>query len=103
MAHAVAKPLRRCYHCGREVSETRHTRSAYRVDFYALHTGVTEPMSIPDPDDATRAITVLRLVHASEVVSCVECYRQPAVRCEREYLFRPELGPPPADDGEKAG
>lgn len=70
-----------------------HTRTAYRVDFYALHTGDTEPVSIPDPEDADRAITVLRLVRATNVVSCRDCYHQPAIRRERDLLFRPELAP----------
>jgi hypothetical protein len=87
------KLLLRCYHCGREVAETVHTRTAYKVDFYALYTGETEPIAVPDPEDAERAMTVLRLVRSIFIVSCSDCYRQPAVRWERELLLRPELAP----------
>jgi len=68
-----------------------HTRSTYRVDYYALHTGEVEPTTMARSDDPTEAITVMRLVHAVEIFTCVDCYRQPSVRRERERLFRPEL------------
>jgi len=81
----------RCHHCGREVNETRHTRTAYRVDYYTLHTGAVEPMTMARSDDPTDVVTVMRLLRAVEIFTCVDCYRQPAVRRERELLFRPEL------------
>lgn len=69
--------------------ETRHTRTSYQVDFYALHTGDTEPVAVYDPRDGT-TITVQRLVRPFDVFTCAECYPQPQVQAERERLFRPE-------------
>jgi hypothetical protein len=81
----------RCHHCGREVSETRHTRTTYRVDYYALHTGDVEPTTMARSDDPADVVTVMRLVRAVEIFTCIDCYRRPSVRRERELLFRPEL------------
>ena len=81
----------RCHHCGREVAETTHTRSAYRVDYYALHTGDVEATTIARSDDPGDVVTVMRLIRAVEIFTCVDCYRQPRVRRERELLFRSEL------------
>jgi hypothetical protein len=88
-----AKTSLHCHHCGREVGETTHSRTAYRVDYYALHTGDVEPATISRRDDPTTLVTVLRLVRAIEVLTCADCYRQPGVRRERELLFRPEVAP----------
>jgi hypothetical protein len=87
------KSAPRCNHCGREVAETVHTRSAYRVDYYALHTGEVEPTTMPSRDDASQVITVLKLLRPSDIVTCADCYRQPSIRNARELLFRPELMP----------
>ena len=67
-----------------------HTRAAYRVDFYSLHTGDVEPVTVQRGDD--EAVTVLKLLTRRDVVTCAECYRQPRVRTAREALFRPEQG-----------
>lgn len=83
---------RRCHHCGRAVHETVHTRSAYRVDFYALHTGDTEPVTLVDPDDGS-STTVLRLTRPFEFFTCAQCYQRPTVRAERDRLFRQEGTP----------
>lgn len=91
---AVGKSPLRCHHCGREVAETVHTRSSYRVDYYVLHTGDVEPMTLVRSDDVAPLVTFLKLLRPSEVVTCVDCYRQPQVREERELLFRPELAAP---------
>ena len=80
-----------CTHCSREVAETMHTRSSYRVDYYWLHTGEVEPSTIQRPDDPSGVMTVLRLLRVSTVVTCVDCYRLPEIRAQRELLFRPEL------------
>ena len=85
----------RCHHCGREVTETMHTRSTYRVDYYALHTGDVEPMTLARPDDTAPLVTFLKLLRPVEVVTCADCYRQPEIRKERELLFRPELAVAP--------
>src|SRR5262245_42605851 len=88
-----SKAALRCNHCGREVTETVHTRSSYRVDYYALHTGEVEPVTLPRADETAPLVTVFKLLRASEVVTCAECYRRPDVRAEREILFRPEAAP----------
>lgn len=80
----------RCHHCGREVAETVHTRSTYRVDYYALHTGDVEPTTMARSDDPADLMTVMRLVRPIEIFTCVDCYRRPSVRRERELLFRTE-------------
>jgi len=90
VATAGAKSSLRCDHCGRDVTETVHTRSSYRVDYYALHTGEVEPVAIRRGDDTMPAVTVLKLVRPTNVVTCADCYRRPGVRVERESLFRPE-------------
>jgi hypothetical protein len=64
-----------------------HTRAAYRVDYYSLHTGDVEPVTLQRDDEA---LTVLKLLTRRDVVTCAECYRQPRVRLAREALFRPE-------------
>jgi hypothetical protein len=89
-ADGTRTPLR-CHHCGREVAETVHTRSTYRVDYYTLHTGDVEPATMARSDDPTDVVTVMRLLRAIEIFTCVDCYRQPAVRRARELLFRTEL------------
>jgi hypothetical protein len=65
-----------------------HTRTAYRVDYYALHTGDVEPVSLQRGDDAP--LTVLKLLTRHDVLTCADCYRRPQVRAAREGLFRPE-------------
>ena len=79
----------RCGHCGRPVHETWHTRTSYRVDYYSMHTGEVEEATL-SKHDGDEVITYLKLIRPVEVVSCADCYRQPAVRKERERLFRPE-------------
>ncbi|MFQ5665081.1 MAG: hypothetical protein ACE5I7_01490 [Candidatus Binatia bacterium] len=79
----------RCHHCGREVAETMHTRSSYRVDYYALHTGEVEAATMVRGDDA-QAVSVLKLLRVTDFVTCADCYRRPEIRSERELLFRPE-------------
>jgi len=71
-----------------------HTRSTYRVDYYALHTGDVEPTTMARSDDPADLVTVMRLVRAIEIFTCADCYRQPSVRRERELLFRTELQAP---------
>jgi hypothetical protein len=93
-----SKSILHCHHCGREVGETTHTRSSYRVDYYSLHTGDVEPTTLSRHDDPAESVTVLRLVRPTDVFSCVDCYRKPNVRSERELLFRPEMVAPPGQE-----
>ena len=94
----ATKTQLRCHHCGRELAETMHSRSTYQVDYYALHTGDVEPTTMARSDDPADLMTVMRLVRAFEVFTCVDCYRQPAVRRERELLFRTELQAVPDEE-----
>ncbi len=93
-----AKAPLRCYHCGREVLQTMHTRSSYRIDYYSLHTGEVEPTTMARTDDPADVVTVMRLIRAIEIFTCADCYRRPAVRRERERLFRPELAATPDEE-----
>ena len=89
------KVVPRCHHCGREVSETTHTRSSYQVGYYFLHTGEVEPITVQRTEDPATAISALKLMRAITVFTCADCYRRPEVQRQREALFRPELA---ADD-----
>jgi len=82
-------PPLRCDHCGRVVHETRHTPSSYAVDYYALHTGDVESSTMRTDDDR-QAITFQKLLRAVVLITCADCYRDPAIRLEREQRFRPE-------------
>lgn len=88
-AGGEAVHVRHCHHCHRTVHDTVHTRLQYRVDFYALHTGETEPTNLFNPKDGS-TMTVRKLVRPYDYFTCVDCYRLPAVQEERERLFRPE-------------
>ena len=98
LAGVAPRPPLKCFHCGREVLGTVHTRTSYRVDYYALHTGDVEPVTLQRADDAMTLVTVLKLVHPTEVITCVDCYRQPTIQRRREQLFRPELQPVPEEN-----
>ena len=82
--------LLRCNHCGRQVEQTWHTRTSYKVDYYSLYTGEVEEALIKI-DDETPPISYQRLLSSIEVVTCVDCYRDPTVQRERERRFRPEV------------
>lgn len=82
--------VKRCHRCGREVGETRHTRTSYRVGYYALHGGRVEAVTLVRPGDEG-TVTILRLVEPADWYTCVDCYRLPGVAVEREVLFRPEI------------
>ena len=75
-----------------------HTRSTYRVGYYALHTGDVEPTTMARSDDPADVVTVMRLIRAVEIFTCADCYHLPSVRRERDRLFRPELQDAPNDE-----
>lgn len=87
----------RCTHCGRPVCGTRHTRTDYHVDYYALHGGRGEVCELVG-DFAHHGTTFIRLLDHDEVVSCAECYPSAVVQAERARRFRPE-----AYDSEEGG
>jgi hypothetical protein len=97
-ATAVTRHPLRCSHCGREINGTVHTRTTYHVDYYALHTGECEPVTLQRHDESMPVLTVLRLVRPMDVFTCVECYAAPATRAQREQLFRPEAMAESGDD-----
>ena len=82
------RPLQ-CDSCGRPVSETTHTRTDYRVDFYSMHTGEVEPASIR-VDDGDRSVVYQKLIRPVEIVTCADCYRDPKNRHRLDREFRPE-------------
>ena len=83
-------PPLRCDYCGRTVHETQHTRTAYTVDYYSLHTGPVETCSLMI-DDGERRVTFQKLLSAVEVTTCVDCYGKADVQRDRELRFRAEL------------
>jgi hypothetical protein len=87
----TAKTGKRCHHCGREVEETRHTRTSYTVGYYALYGGCVEEATLTRPLEDGGSLTILRLVEPTEWYTCADCYRLPEVLDEREGLFRPEI------------
>jgi hypothetical protein len=90
-----AESALRCDHCGRPVSETRHTRTSYAVDYYSVHSGHGEVCSFTT-DDGQRGGAYVKLLDRFDVITCVQCYGQPSVRAERERCFRPERPAPSA-------
>jgi len=93
-AAGASKVSLHCTHCGRPVAETVHTRSSYAVDYYSLHTGAVESMTVQRTDEPYGTITVLKLIESRTVVTCADCYRQPSIQEARDLLFRPELSSP---------
>jgi hypothetical protein len=79
----------RCDHCGRPVRGTQHTRTDYRVDYYALHGGHGEVCALVGAA-AHHDTTFVRLLDHYNVISCAQCYPLPVVQAERERCFRPE-------------
>lgn len=78
-----------CDSCGRPVSETTHTRSDYRVDFYSMHTGEVEESSM-SVDDGDRSVVYQKLIRPVEILTCADCYRDPKKRPRLDREFRPE-------------
>lgn len=89
MSSPAGKNATHCVHCGRTVQSTRHTRTGYRVDYYSMHTGDSEPGTILNEDGSVEMV-YQKLLHAREIVTCVDCYARAEARAERERLFRPE-------------
>lgn len=69
-----------CFHCGREVKETRHTPKGYRVDYYLLHTGRTERAILKNPKDDAVSFHYLKLTQPVDIISCTDCYANPQIR-----------------------
>lgn len=79
----------RCEHCGRPVFATQHQRGGYHVDYYSLHSGHGEVVSLAG-DERLHGQTYVRLLDRFDVITCADCYRRPEVQAERERRFRPE-------------
>jgi hypothetical protein len=67
-----------------------HARDSWRVDYYLLHTGDVEPTTLSG-EFLGGVVSFLKLIRPIDVVTCADCYRDPAVRDEREKRFHPEL------------
>ena len=65
-------------------------RDSWCVDYYLLHTGEVEPTTLRG-EIWGGAVSFLKLIDPVDVITCVDCYRSPEVRDERERRFRPEL------------
>ena len=88
---ALPNTPRRCHHCAREVEETKHTRTSYRVGCYELYGGDVEEVTKRRSEDDAELVTILRLIEPRDACTCADCYRLPGVAAEREQLFRPEV------------
>jgi hypothetical protein len=86
---AAGRAVLACTHCGRPVCETQHTRTGYRVDYYSMHCGPVEAVTLA-ADDERPALTFQKLLSAMEIVTCADCYRDPSVQAERNRQFWPE-------------
>ncbi len=69
-----------CSHCGREVTETKHTQKGYQVDYYLLHTGRTERTFFKDPREDMPPLYYLKLLEPIDIISCRDCYANPRIR-----------------------
>ncbi len=78
-----------CDQCGRVVRETLHGRGAYLVDRFVLHTGETEPAIVRRADSDEVAFTYQRLVRPVVLVTCADCYADPARRRRHESWSYP--------------
>jgi hypothetical protein len=65
----------RCHRCGREVEETKHTRSSYRVGYFELLCGEVEEVVRVRPDEEGGTFTFLRLIEPRMFYTCADCYR----------------------------
>jgi hypothetical protein len=83
----------RCDHCGRAVRETMHERSTYVVDAFVLHTGDTEPAVVRRADSDAVVLTYRRLIRPVIVVTCADCYADPAVRRRHQSWRHPPDAP----------
>lgn len=90
MTHVAEQGRLRCNHCGRAVRETLHARESWSVDYYLLHTGEVEPTTLAS-EALGGVISFLKLIRPIDVITCADCYRDPAVRGDLDKRFRPEL------------
>ncbi len=68
----------RCHHCGREVRPTVHLRAGALVDYFRMHTGLTEPAVIEDRD-GRGAVHFDRMLSPQEILTCRNCLSLPDV------------------------
>lgn len=80
--------VQHCHACGREVGETIHTRHGVTVQAFALHTGPTEPAVLRRHDDDCADLVYRRLLAPVLIVTCVDCYADPAIRaCHSSWAY----------------
>lgn len=68
----------RCHHCGRQVHPTVHLRSGALVDYFRMHTGLTEAAVIKDRDGRV-AVHFERMLFPQEIFTCRHCLGLPEV------------------------
>jgi len=68
----------RCHHCARAVHSTVHLRGGALVDYYRMHTGLTEPAVIEDRE-GKGTIHFDRLLAPQEILTCRNCLERPEV------------------------
>ena len=69
-----------CYHCGREVRDTRHWQKTYAVDYYQLHTGITEWATFVSTRPDVPPLRYLKLTHPVTIITCAQCYDSSEIR-----------------------
>lgn len=81
----------RCHHCGRRVCGTIHLRNEARVDYYKMHTGLTEPVVIEDREGTGESIHFDRLLVPQEILTCADCMALPEVADHLDHAWRQGL------------
>jgi hypothetical protein len=76
-----------CYHCGREVRQTLHWQKAFKVDYYLLHTGLTEWAYFVNPKFDAPPVRYRKLIQPTDIITCVDCYGVPTIRRRLEDDF----------------
>jgi len=85
-----------CSHCGREVSETIHSKKypeGFRVDYYVLVTGQLAPRVIKNPKDESIQIEFFKVENPRQVITCCDCLQLHDVqeKLDQAFLSIPEV------------
>ena len=68
----------RCHHCARPIHPTVHLRGGAVVDYFRMHTGLTEAAVIEDRD-GKGPIHFERMLVPQEILTCHHCLALPEV------------------------
>ena len=77
-----------CFHCGREVHETRHWQKSYKIDYYRTHTGTGQWDYFESSKENTPPIRYLKLTDPVNILTCVQCYQRPEIKQKLDDDFR---------------